>query len=166
MARKRTLTYQQAVEDILVFVEEGEEDENFGEDLYGEDENIQLQPDGVDDNEPVLPEESISSDEEDQVDVPTQRRKHRRKQLTYTRKVNSIDTSLDENNYNHFEIPEHKKEIISKVDGVSKTFANKPDTVTGRQQNCNVIRNKPGLSPLAKNKETELECFELFLPMK
>ena len=35
MARKRTLTYQQAVEDILVFVEEGEEDENFGEDLYG-----------------------------------------------------------------------------------------------------------------------------------
>ena len=73
MARKRTLTYQQAVEDILVFVEEGEEDENFGEDLYGEDENIQLQPDGVDDNEPVLPEESISSDEEDQVDVPTQR---------------------------------------------------------------------------------------------
>ena len=162
MARKRTLTYQQAVEDILVFVEEGEEDENFGEDLYGEDENIQLQPDGVDDNEPVLPEESISSDEEDQVDVPTQRRKHRRKQLTYTRKVNSIDTSLDENNYNRFEIPEHKKEIISKVDGVSKTFANKPDTVTGRQQNCNVIRNKPGLSPLAKNKETELECFELF----
>ena len=77
MARKRTLTYQQAVEDILVFVKEGEEDENFGEDLYGEDENIQLQPDGVDDNEPVLPEESISRDEEDQVDVPTQRRKHR-----------------------------------------------------------------------------------------
>ena len=72
MARKRTLTHQQAVEDILVFVEEGEEDENFGEDLYGEDENIQLQADGVDDNEPVLPEESISSDEEDQVDVPTQ----------------------------------------------------------------------------------------------
>ena len=131
MARKRTLTYQQAVEDILVFVE-GEEDENFGEDLYGEYENIQLQPDGVDDNEPVLPEESISSDEEDQVDVPMQRRKHRRKQLTYTRKVNSIDTSIDENNYNRFEIPEHKKEIISKVDGVSKTFANKPDTVTGR----------------------------------
>ena len=59
MTRKRTLTYQQAVEDILVFVEEGEEDENFGEDLYGEDENIQLQPHGVDDNEPVLPEESI-----------------------------------------------------------------------------------------------------------
>ena len=162
MARKRTLTYQQAVEDILVFVEEGEEDENFGEDLYGEDENIQLQPDGADDNEPVLPEESISSDEEDQVDVPMQRQKHRRKQLTYTRKVNSIDTSVDENNYNRFEIPEHKKEIISKVDGVSKTFANKPDTVTGRQQNCNVIRNKPGLSLLAKNKETELECFELF----
>ena len=82
--------------------------------------------------------------------------------MTYTRKVNRIDTSLDENNYNRFEIPEHKKEIISKVDGVSKTFANKPDTVTGRQQNYNVIRNKPGLSPLAKNKETELEYFELF----
>ena len=94
MARKRTLTYQQTVEDILVFVEEGEEDENFGEDLYGEDENIQLQPGGVDDNEPVLPEESISSDDKAQVDVPTQRRKHRLKQLTYTRKVNSIDTSL------------------------------------------------------------------------
>ena len=114
------MTYQQAVEDILVFVEAGEEDETFGEDLYGEDENIQLQPDGVDDNEPVLPEESISSDEEDQVDVPTQRGKHRRKQLTYTRKVNSIDTSLDENNYNRFEIPGHKKEIIPKVDGVPK----------------------------------------------
>ena len=86
--------------------------------------------------------------------------------MTYTRKVNSIDTSLDENNYNSFEIPEHQKEIISKVDGVSKTFENKTDTVTGRQQNCNVIRSKPGLCPLEKNKETELECFELFLPMK
>ena len=67
------MTYQQAVEGILVFVEEGKEDENFGEDLYVKDENIQLILDGVDDNEPVLPEESISSDEEDQVDVPTQR---------------------------------------------------------------------------------------------
>ena len=51
---------------------------------------------------------------------------------------------------------------IRKVDGISTTFANKPDTVTGRQKNCNVIRNKPGLSPLAKNKETELEWFKLF----
>ena len=33
------------------------------------------------------------------------RREHRRKTLTYQRDVHSIDSSLDENNYDMFDIP-------------------------------------------------------------
>ena len=43
--RKRSLTYEETVEDILTFVDEREEVEDLVEDLYEEGDNYKLRPD-------------------------------------------------------------------------------------------------------------------------
>ena len=57
------------------------------------------------------PTRNVSSDDEI-VESPTERRKHKKKQLTYTRNIHSIDTALCEENYDL--LPIRAKEKIIK----------------------------------------------------
>lgn len=47
------------------------------------------------------------------VQLATAKRSHRRDCLTYKRKVNSIESSLDESNYNLFIVPAETAKIIA-----------------------------------------------------
>ena len=58
--------------------------------------------------------ESEKDDSETETCVSIEKRKHKRKSLTYMRKVNSIESSLDEKNYNPLILPEEKREITGK----------------------------------------------------
>ena len=69
-----------------------------------------------------------SSDSEKENDDPNAnenanliaRRKHRRKQLTYPRLVNSIDSSLSEENFDPIELPTQEKTIIGIIPSQNK----------------------------------------------
>ena len=103
---------------------------------------------------------SESSDSEKENDDPNAnenanliaRRKHRRKQLTYTRLVNSIDSSLSEENFDSIGLPTQEKTIIGIIPSQNKKkitevkFTNQPTKTTGRQSSRDVIPNTPGLS--------------------
>ena len=79
--------------------EESGDEENDLDNLYGGDNN--KGDEGFEGNE------ESECDENDGVDLDittaAERRNHRRKSLTYMRKVNSIDASLDESNYDEME---------------------------------------------------------------
>ena len=73
------------------------------EDLNGTDEDnfvvdANIDPDAPESDGDVTGEDELSGE------GPT-RRQHRRRTLTYQQDVNSIDTALDERNYNPVEIP-------------------------------------------------------------
>ena len=95
------------------------------------------------------------------------RRKHRRKQLTYTRLVNSIDSSLSEENFDRIELPTQEKTIIgiilsqNKKKNTEVKFTNQPTKTAGRQSSRDVISNKPGLSAKSNGIENELQAFQL-----
>ena len=95
--------------------------------------------------------------------------KHRRKSLTYKRLVNSIDSAIDENNYN--KMPEVTKKTVMKScldsknphqEGNQLEFVNEKSKIVGRQKACDVITNKPGLTAYSKNISSPKEAFHLF----
>lgn len=43
------------------------------------------------------------------------------------------------------------------------TFTKKPPTYSGRQRQCDIIKEPLGLRGIAKNCKTELECLKLFI---
>lgn len=98
----------------------------------------------------------------------------KRRLLTKNRLVCSIDTALDINNYNAFEIPSVRKEIKSvvKVDrnpanDVHYTFTNKPvNSYHGRQDRANVLTGPFGVAACAKSAKSKLESFHLFMNEK
>ena len=86
------------------------------------------------------------------------------------RLVHSIDTALDLNNYNPFELPdEHKtkKGIVKdrhKNNDIHYKFANQPTNAhVGRNNRANVIRGREGFAPFAKDTRTNKEAFEHFI---
>ena len=99
----------QAVQNILQFVyEDSDEEESDMDELYAEEDFEDN--DCIDTDAEQSPTRNVSSDDEI-VEAPTERRKHRKKQLTYTRNVHSIDTALCEENYDLLQIPTKGKII-------------------------------------------------------
>ena len=98
------------------------------------------------------------------------RRKHRRKQLTYQRLVNSIDSALDETNYDTLETSNRNITLTSHVPDERdkkkkkelKFVDVKPATV-GRQRSSDVIRQKPGISRYSTKVSSQKEAFSLFI---
>ena len=110
MSRKRkinNITSDEAIHDILRFVEnEDSGEESDIEDLFGDDTNIQLEIQ-------QLYNKSDDSESDDELIVePATKRTHKRKTLTYKRLVNSIDSALDENNFQLFDVSQ--KEVTIK----------------------------------------------------
>ena len=89
----------------------------------------------------------------------------RRKRLyTYNRCVNSIDSSLDEENYDPVAIPEARKVILGNIRNEEEIrFVNQPPATVGRQRMCDVIRSRPGVTALASNAKTPKDAFDLFI---
>ena len=74
----------------------------------------------------------ISSEEESvemQAETQLVRRIHKKKQLTYKRKVHSIDSALCEDNYELIEPPLEEKIITGEVPDARSTEKNKKDRV-------------------------------------
>ena len=95
---RKFISGEEAIQNILQFVEEesGDEESDLDE-LYGDENEI-----NSDTN--ISCESSDSEKENDDPNANENanliaRRKHERKQLTYTRLVNSIDSSLSEENF-------------------------------------------------------------------
>ena len=106
----------------------------------------------------------------DPIDEPE--RRHVRKQLTYQRKVNSIDAALDEANYNAVEISLVARRVVGKLPAPTNDnkknkeniyFSNRPAIVTGRQGIQDIIRIIPGVSAIGRTAKTSMEVFSLFL---
>ena len=168
MSRKRkinNITSDEAIRDILRFAENSGEESDI-EDLFGDDTDTQL--------EIQLYNKSDDSESDDELIVkPATTRTHKCKTLTYKRLVNSIDSALDENNFQLFDVP--KKEVTikrklpdpsSKKETANKkiTFTNQPRISVGKQNSSNVISNKPGLAPCARHIDNPKEVFNFFLP--
>ena len=170
MSAKRRISADDAVKDILDFVdqESGDEDSDLDE-LYGVDDESEIND--------VDPNESSDSDLDEDLEAaelrnnnPFARREHRRKQLTYTRRVHSIDTSLCEDNFEPVELPVERKTIVGFVPSLTKKkgdkeevkFVNQPTKTTGRQSSRDVIPNRPGLAEKAKDIENEIDAFRVF----
>ena len=180
MSKRKNISAEEALEDLLKFVydesgdEDSELDELYGDDDDDEDIDININNDS-DTNAAEDVEVRESSDEEIvQRNVPVERRQHRKKQLTYSRNVNSIDTALSEENYDVFELPADKKSISGFLPLKNQpkgkknakkeiVFTNHPPKTTGRQNSHNVIKNKPGVHGDARNTEKERDAFQIFL---
>ena len=96
----------------------------------------------------------------------------RKKKLTYSRNVISIDSALDETNYHMIELPEERKRITGylaskhsnqkKSDKIEIHFPNHPPQNVGHQGSQNAIKNKPAVHGKARNAATERQAFEVF----
>ena len=159
------LSADQAVDDILRWVENGNCDEDDVMDVNGPMEE-ESTTDGINQDE----DNSNQEEDDDNQEEEPRRREFYRRLLTYQRDVNSIDTSLDEENYNCFIPPEKEKRITGylpdKADTKKKTavtFTNKKPSVTGRQKRADVLPSKPGLTKHTRNITTPREAFEFFM---
>lgn len=93
-----------------------------------------------------------------------------RRQLTKNRLVNSIDTAINMDNYNPYEIPEEVKyiESVVKVDkkqehNIVRTFQNQPPSINiDRNNRANVITGRQGTRQKARLTPTPRTAFELF----
>ena len=85
--------------------------------------------------------ESGKDDSETETCISIEKTKHKRKMLTYIRKVNSIESSLHEKIYNPLILPEEKREITGEIPDPNNkknkktiTFSNKPRVTTWMQK--------------------------------
>ena len=109
----------------FVYEESGDEDSELDE-LYGDDEDIDLDIERDNDNDVNNEvDENNSSDEEIVPLAPVERRTHRRKKLTYTRNVNSIDSALSEENYDIIQLPAKQKKIVGHLPQKNQTKGKK-----------------------------------------
>ena len=113
--------------------------------------------------------ESEKDDSERETCISIGKRRYKRKSLTYMRKVNSIESSLDEKNYNPLILSEEKREITVEISNPNNkknkktiAFSNQPRVTTGRQKAEYCIRNTPGVSPYGRNANSPAETFSLF----
>ena len=109
MSRKRkinNITSEEAIHDILRFVEnEDSGEESDIKDLFGDDTNIQSEI------QQLYNKSDDSESDNELVVEPATKRTHERKTLTYKRLVNSIDSALDENNFQLFDVPQKQVTI-------------------------------------------------------
>ena len=91
--------------------------------------------------------------------------------LTYQRKVHSIETSLEETNYDPVVLPVEEKIIIGSLAPPKKmpvgderiVFSNQQPPQAGRQRSCDVIRGVPGVTRSAKDAKSPKQGFDLFI---
>ena len=92
-----------------------------------------------------------------------------RRILTKSRLVHVIDSALDLQNYDRFDIPETEKKIIAVIKDKNSTeeihFTNNPQNVlnVGRLCRHNIIRGPVGLKNAASKAKTEIDHFLLFI---
>ena len=180
MSKRKRISAELAIDNILNFVYENSGDEKSDlDDLYGdEDFNVSTEVEtreteplqNIDD---LVNEWSNDSSNEEEVNNLLNRRTHRKKAYL-SRNVNSIDSALDETNYHMIELPEERKRITGylpskhsnqkkkKSDKIEIHFTNHPLQNVGRQGSQNVIKNKPGVHGNARNVATERQAFEVF----
>ena len=165
--KRNAVSYEEAMEDILKFIDEDDEEGDSDlEELYG-DQFVDMNVVRDIEDDLVVAEDNI----EDAEEVVTE---HKRKLLTYQRLVNSIETALDEHNYELFDIPIEQKTIKGQLPDITSkkknakreiSFTNQPRVVTGRQSSKDVIKNKPGTSASAKHVDTPKKAFDYYLPL-
>ena len=111
MSKRKRIFADQALQNILQFVyEDSDEEESDMDELYAEEDFEDN--DCIDIDAELSSIRNVSSDDEIP-EAPTGRRKYRKKQLTYTRNVHSIDTALCKENYNFLPIPTKEKIITA-----------------------------------------------------
>lgn len=100
MAKRVRVSAEQAVSEISRFVDEQQEDSDNDDldDLVGDIEEKDAEQSCGENS----PDNSKIDDLPPEAEGPT-RRKHRRKMLTYQRKVHDIESAFDEQNYNMVE---------------------------------------------------------------
>ena len=136
---RKHISGEEAIQNILQFVEEESGDEESDLDELYRDENE------INSDTNISCESSDSEKENDDPNANENanliaRRKHRRKQLTYMRLVNSIDSSLSlslsEENFDPIELPVQEKTIIGIIPSQNKKkntevkFTNQPTKAT------------------------------------
>ena len=164
---KRTCHSEEAVSDILRFVEEGEESDNDLIELYASDKDFERDISNIDENLSGYSDHNESLDEES---IPTNlvSNKHRRKTAAYQIKLNSIDASRDETNYDPFILLAKAKEVIGQIPAATSSrknnkesiaLINQPNNTTGCNKSSDVIKNKPGISTEVKLAKSPIETF-------
>ena len=140
-------------------------------DLYASDKDFERNISDIDENLSGDSDHNESLDEES-IPINLVRGNITVKTLTYQKKVNCIDASLDETNYDSFILPTKAKEnnrsnsksnIINKNNKESIAFINQPNNTTNRNKSSDVIKNKPGVSLEAKLVKSLIETFTLFV---
>ena len=148
---------------ILVHLDEEEEQEEIDND---EEEDGQVEED-----QDIEDERGAGVPNRENIIQVARANRLRRRQLTSQRLVHSIDSAIDLNNYNPFELPNEHKTIegIVKVDrnknnDIHYKFDNRPTTThVGRNNRANVIRGRQGVAPVAKDTRDNREVFEHFI---
>ena len=165
---KRKLTSEEAVTNILRFVEADEDNNHFESDcedelgfagddeIYDDDDRNAADEDSGDDDEV---EDKSSSDDDQPQPHPQPGNRPPRKMLTYNRLVNLIDKSLDPNCFDPHEFStvddeEHETVltgylVLKKNPGIETIlWTNKKRERVGRQRSCNILPRSPQPSTL------------------
>ena len=166
---KRKLTADEAIQDILRFVENDRNEDEFVDDLdeVYDDDDIHAAIDSDDG-------ESSSSDTDG-----NENERPPRKMLTAKRLVNSIDKSLDETCYDkhNFGMVENDDEAViltgylgpKKNPKTEKVFwTNSMPSNSGRQRSCDILPSAPvpaTLLPLAAGIESVSDAFHVLFPV-
>ena len=166
---KRTLTADEAIQDILRFVENDRNEDEFVDDLdeVYDDDDIDAAIDSDDG-------ESSSSDTDG-----NENERPPRKMLTAKRLVNSIDKSLDETCYDkhNFGMVENDDEAVILTGYLGPKKNRKTETVfwtnsmpnnSGRQRSCDILPRAPApatLLPLAAGIESVSHAFHVLFPV-
>ena len=167
------MSAEKAVEEIINWVERGSDLENEADDdileLNGDDTTAAATTTDDGTNNDVEEENYDDDDDEEEEEQQQQSRPFYQKVHTYMRDVNSIDSSLDETNYDVFEVPDVEKTLHGNVydandkrKRVDITFMNKKPFIPGRQRVAGVMQKKPGISRHARNVKTPVETFKFF----
>ena len=156
--RRKTVSSTEAIEDILRFVEESDNEEeeiiNDLDDLHG-------------DNDDFIYEEEENEQNQEEGDI--QEIPRHRKMLTPNRLVRSIESAQDISNYDPLILPSsHVTYKTTLRDTDDKTvspisFTTKPPINSGRRRQCDVIKEPLGVRGIAKECKTEIDCWKLFI---
>lgn len=168
MPPKRNLTLDEALDDINAWIDENNDpdDDMVSDlcDLNGDSEGNN----NDDDEEEVLDAiDDVLSEAED--DEPIQRH---RKPLTRKRKVNSIDSALNIENYNpidNINCSGEWEDLTGFLGPMSKPttekiiWTNQTPALVGRQRACDVITSPVSSLQLDTDITNEVDAFELFM---
>ena len=130
----------------------------------------QLEKNDIDEH---LSDNSTDSDDnaaDNDDEVANRQNRYPKRMLTYQRKVHSIDSALDEDNYTPMELPEEQRTLEGIVKGDRSTpdvvhkFTNqKPNDFGGRQRIADILHGTPGPLPVAKITNEPVDAFKMYM---